>query len=119
MNNRGYVDYVVDILSSFEHTKFRKMFGGYGIYKDEIFYGIISDGILYFKVDDSNRSMYESYGSKPLSFETKNKKQIVMSYWEVPADILENRNNLTIWVQQAFDVAKKTKKVKRAKLKKV
>jgi len=113
MNNRGYVDYVVDVLSSFGNTKIRKMFGSYGVYKDNLFYCIISDDIVYFKVDDGNRSMFEAYGSKPLTFETKDKKQITMSYWEVPADILENRNELASWVQKACEAARRTRKVKR------
>jgi len=113
MNNREYIDYILDTLSSFDNTKSRKMFGGYGIYKDDVFFGIISDGILYFKVDDSNRSMYELYGSKQFTYERKDRKKIAMSYWEVPADILENRNELALWAQKAYEAARRTKKVKR------
>lgn len=110
MNNREYIDYILDILSSFNGIKFRKMFGGYGIYKDNIFFGIISDDILYFKVDESNRSMYELRGSKQFTYERKDRKKIAMSYWEVPADILENRNELALWTQNAFETARRVKK---------
>jgi len=32
------------------------MFGGVGIYCGDLFFGLIDDDTLYFKVDDSNRS---------------------------------------------------------------
>ncbi len=80
MLNNQYIDYVLDLLSPLGNIKARKMFGGYGIYKDSIFFAIIIENILYFKVGDGNRSQYESYGSKPFSYEGKAKKMVTMSY---------------------------------------
>lgn len=89
------------------------MFGGYGFYKDGIFFAIIIDNILYFKVDGQNQSAYETHDSKPFSYEGKNKKMVTMSYWEVPVDILENHEQLPLWVNAAVQAAKraKTKKI--------
>jgi len=111
-NNNQYVDYLLDTVSSLQlgAIKARKMFGGYGIYLNGIFFAIIIDNILYFKVGDSNRPIYEQYGSKPFSYAGKNNKVIVMSYWQVPADILENREKLTVWVKKSVEIARLTKK---------
>ena len=86
------------------------MFGSYGIYKDGVFFAIVSDDILYFKINDSIRSMYEAYGSQPFSYEGKSGKSITMSYWEVPADILENHTKLAQWVEKSVSITKNTQK---------
>ncbi len=110
MPHNQYIDYVLDLLSPLGNIKARKMFGGYGIYKDNIFFALIIDNILYFKVGADNQYRYESYGSKPFSYEGKNKKMVTMSYWELPMDILEDNTKLAQWVQQAVEDAIKAKK---------
>lgn len=111
MKNNDYAYYVLDLLEPLGNIKSRKMFGGFGIYKSDIFFALIIDNILYFKVDESNRSQYESLDSKPFSYEGKNGKMISMSYWEVPIDILENNSKLTQWVELAVKAAIKSKKL--------
>jgi DNA transformation protein len=110
MKNNDYACYVLDLLEPLGNIKSRKMFGGFGIYKGGIFFALIIDNILYFKVDESNRLQYESLDSKPFSYEGKNKKMITLSYWEVPIDILENNSKLAQWVEQAVKAAIKAKK---------
>ena len=121
MKNSQYIDYVLDALLSLQlgSMKVRKMFGGYGIYQDGIFFALIANNILYFKVDDSNRLMYESHGSKPFSYAGKNNTTVIMSYWEVPADILENHNTLIEWVKKAVEVARLAKKSVKPKVKSI
>jgi DNA transformation protein and related proteins len=121
MNNNRYIDYVLDTLFSLQlgNMKSRKMFGGYGIYQDGIFFALIANNILYFKVGDSNRLMYESHGSKPFSYAGKNNTIIVMSYWEVPADILESHNKLIEWVKKAVEAARQAKKSLKPKAKSI
>ena len=113
MQNNDYIDYVLDILEPFGNIRSRKMFGGYGIYKEDIFFALIIDGILRFKVDDTNRSDYEECGCEPFRYTGKKDKVVVMNYWEVPIDVLENRDLLEQWVDKALDVARRAKKSKK------
>lgn len=106
MSNGGYVDYILDSLSPLENIKSRKMFGGYGIYQDSVFFALIIDDTLYFKIGDVNRSDYEAYNSKPFSYIGKNGKRIAMSYWEVPVDVLENHDTLARWVEKSVIAAR-------------
>lgn len=110
MAQNHFIDHVLDLLSPFGTIKARKMFGGYGIYKDSIFFAIIINNVLYFKVGDENKTHYEALGSKPFTYEGKNKKMVTMSYWELPMDILEDSNELAEWVRQAVADAVKAKK---------
>jgi DNA transformation protein len=79
------------------------MFGGAGLYFEDLFFGIIADDVLYFKVDDSNRADYEAEGMGP--FKPFPDKIEVMQYYEVPIDVLENKNTLREWAEKAVIVA--------------
>ena len=112
MKKNQYVEHILDLLEPFGGIKARAMFGGHGIYKDGIFFALIIDNLLYFKVDDTRRANYEKHGSKPFTYERKDKKSIAMSYWEVPIEILEDRDELEIWVDVAVKAAQRARKAK-------
>ena len=115
MMKSDFVDYVVyDLLSGVEGVSARAMFGGHGVYKDGIFFAVLAEDELYFKVDDANRRDYEKAGSEPFTYEVSGrKKPVVMSYWKVPADVLEDRQALARWAEKSFLVARKLKRQKK------
>src|SRR5213083_2544298 len=58
--------FVVDQLSRVvPQLRARDMFGGVGIYAGQLFFALIADDTLYFKVDDSNRPEFERLGMRP------------------------------------------------------
>lgn len=105
----SYVAYILDTLQSLGTIRIRKMFGSYGLYKDNIFFALISDNILYFKINDHDKPLYQAHGSKPFSYTKKDGTCITMSYWEVPLDIIENRQKLALWINQAVKAAQQKK----------
>jgi len=76
------------------------MFGGACIYYGGMIFGLLADDVLYFKVDDSNKLDYVRAGMEP--FQPFDDKPMVMSYYEVPVDILENRELLAEWAKKAL-----------------
>lgn len=105
MSDKDFHDYIIyDVMSDISGVTSKRMFGGYGIYKDEILFAIISDGKLYFKVGEYNRADFEKAGSKPLMYSTKKKENIALSYWELPADIMEDKEQLKRWVSGSMYV---------------
>ena len=91
------------------------MFGGYGLYKDGIIFGLIADDELYFKADDGNRPDYEVRGSRAFTYEAKGNKRIAMSYWQLPEDVMEDADLLAEWVSKAVSASKRAKKKKSGK----
>ena len=86
------------------------MFGGVGIYSGELFFALLAEDTLYFKVDDSNRPDFESRGMGPfLPFGDDRDK---MQYYQVPAELLEDPDALRPWAEKSITVAatKKSKK---------
>ena len=70
------------------------MFGGIGIFKDELMFAKIGGDTFRLKVDESNQKQLEERGMKPFHSEKKKKG---MPYWEVPQDILEDRTEFAKW----------------------
>lgn len=103
------LDYVIDAMTPLGHARGRAMFGGWGIYLDGLIAGIIAWDTLYLKVDERNRADYEAAGSQPFRYEGKG-KPIAMSYWEVPAEILEDPERLREWVAQAHAASGRARK---------
>jgi DNA transformation protein len=83
------------------------MFGGYGLYQDEFFFGILIQGRLYFKTNDQTRMAYAERGMKAFVYE-KTRRIMTMTYFEVPPDVLENSETLVTWARLAVAVAAST-----------
>lgn len=98
-----YLEYVLDQLKTVGEVTYRKMFGGIGLYLMGKFFALIADDVLYFKVDDENRADYEAESMEP--FKPFDDKPMTMQYYEVPIDILENRDNLKPWANKAYAAA--------------
>lgn len=98
--SENFKEYVVDQLGKLGYVTVKKMFGGAGIYYDGLIFGLLADDILYFKVDDSNKSDYVTAGMKP--FKPFEDKPMLMPYYEVPVDILENREQLAECAKKAL-----------------
>jgi DNA transformation protein len=101
-----FVEHVCDLLAPLGTVRPKSMFGGYGIYVDEAFCAIVADDTLYFKVDDGNRPDYEALGAGP--FKPFEGKQMVMSYHEVPAQVMDDRRAMVEWGRRAIEAAQRS-----------
>ena len=100
-------DYVLDQLRRVAPVTAKSMFGGVGIYSRGLFFALIADDVLYFKVDATTRKAYEERGSQAFNPFGKG----TMGYYALPEDILEDAEELRDWMRGALAVAK-TKKEK-------
>ena len=97
-----YLAYVVDQFAPFAKLATRRMFGGMGLYWDELFIGLIDDDVLFLKVDDSNRDQYIARGCK--AFQPMPDVSS-MNYYQVPEDVLEDSDELKHWARQSHAIA--------------
>ncbi|HUE97532.1 MAG TPA: TfoX/Sxy family protein [Longimicrobiaceae bacterium] len=105
--SREFREFALDQLERIVPVTSRGMFGGVGIYSGGIFFALIDDDRLFFKVDDSNRGDFEALGMgpfRPFGDDTK-----PMQYYEVPGDLLEDHERLGPWIEKAVEVAKRAK----------
>jgi len=99
--------FVLDQLQGLEVLP-RSMFGGTGLYNGQDFFGIIAADVLYLKVDDSNRGMFEMAGMKP--FKPYPGRSGTMKYYAVPLDVLESAVELERWARAAIGASRRAKK---------
>jgi DNA transformation protein len=94
----------------------RPMFGGHGLYLDDLFFGLIAYDKVYLKTDEQNRGDFVKGKAKPFSFESARKGLVVTSYWQCPDTVMKDSRKLRQWIGKALDAArrKKTAKPKRA-----
>ena len=97
-------DFVLEQLAAAGQVTSRSMFGGIGLYLEGLFFALIDDDTLYFKVDDSNRARYEKAGSKPFC-PFPDRPDQPMGYWQVPAEVLEDSEELARWARESMGIA--------------
>ena len=107
--NQDYLNFINDQLSMLSDYETKNMFGGVGFFMDGLMFAMIGKGKFMLKVDDSNRSDYESKGMKAFMSSAKKKG---MPYYEVPLEILEDKDELTIWATKSIAVAREAAKNK-------
>jgi DNA transformation protein and related proteins len=81
----------------------RSMFGGVGIYSGQLFFALIADDVLYFKVDESTRPDFEARGMGP--FRPFGDEGGTMKYYQLPEDLLEDPEALRPWAEKAVAIA--------------
>jgi len=76
----------------------RAMFGGHGLYRDGAFFGILSKGRFYLRTSPRTRKDFLERGMNPFR---PNARQTLRSYYEVPPDVLEDRETLRRWAERS------------------
>jgi len=101
-NSKSFPAFVLDQLSGLTVTP-RVMFGGIGLYSEDLFFGIIARDTLFLKVDDSNRARFVKAGMQP--FDPSGDGAGTMKYYAVPLEVLESAVELERWTRGAIQVA--------------
>ena len=96
--------YILDQLAGVKDLRSRRMFGGVGLYSGELFFGLIDDDALYFKTDASNNAPYIAR-NMPRFMPFPDRPEAVMAYHQVPADIIDDNEELAGWARKSVAVA--------------
>lgn len=105
------LDTLLPRLAPLGEPRSRPMFGGWGIYIDDVFMGLIAGDTLYFKVDDGNRADYEAAGARPFTF-TSRGQRVETSYWNVPPRVFADPDLLQQWATRAMAAAQRKRAAK-------
>jgi DNA transformation protein len=106
-NDESFKDFLLDQLHELDDVEARRMFGGFGLYRDETFFGIVHKGKLFFKIDESSVGEYRKRKMKPFR---SNAKQTLKSYYQVPADVIEDADALREWAVKAVGCQRRNSK---------
>ncbi|HBC58106.1 MAG TPA: competence protein TfoX [Gammaproteobacteria bacterium] len=95
--------HIIEQLSQLGPIRHRNMFGGVGLYFEELFFGLIVEDGLFLKVDETNRHDFEAVGmAQFIPFKDRPTK---MNFYQIPEEVLEDVKELRVWVNKSLEVA--------------
>lgn len=103
--SQEYLDFIKEVLEPFGPVHSRRMFGGAGVFRDKLMFGLIDDEQLYLKTDDRNRPDFEAENCPPFTYVAKGEQRVLMSYSLVPERLYDEPEELAEWARKAFDAA--------------
>lgn len=83
----------------------KRLFGGAALVMEDVQFGFVMKGSLYLRVDDPGRAVFEARGAAPFVYLGGSKAVTVASYYEAPAEILEDPEDLRDWAAKAHRAA--------------
>ena len=104
-----FLNYVLEQLAGLGGVRARRMFGGVGLYCEELFFALVDDDVLYLRVNDDNRPDYAARGMRQFR-PNADRPQLAMSYYEVPAEVLEDPAQLVDWAERSVAAARAPKR---------
>lgn len=110
-----YKEFLAEQLERLGPVRFRGMFGGAGVYLDDLMFGLIFDETLYFKVDDRNRADYEAEEKGPFTYEMSDGTTGALHYYEVPERLYDDPDELVQWARKAMEVMRAARAEKLAR----
>ncbi len=112
-----YKAFLEELFEPLGPIKTKSMFGVDGVFirlpDGDLMFGLVASETLYLKVDDTNRIDFQEEDKRPFVFETKNGKQDVASYYELPEALYDEPDIFMDWAKKALDVALRARKPKK------
>ena len=107
-----YITFLHELFAQFGVIKVRKMFGGYGVYHENLMFALVADQQIYFKADDTSKDEFISKQLPAFEYQ-KGNKTITMSYYLAPEEIYDDAEEAAHWANLAYSAALRAKPVKR------
>lgn len=103
-----FLAHALELLAPLGRVTARRMFGGYGLYCDAVFFGIVLDGTLYLKTDDRNRAEFERAGSEIFSYSRRGKRA-TLNFYRAPEEAMDTPHLMLPWGRSALAAALRTR----------
>lgn len=107
-----FVDFLLDTLAVLGPVRARRMFGGHGIYHDDLMFGLVADDVLYLKADAKSAPDFVARDLEPFEY-VKKGKSMKMSYYRAPEEIYDDPDEARHWASLAFAAAQRARKPKK------
>ena len=104
ISENEFMTYLLELLEPLGSVEAKTMFGGFGIYRHGLMFGLVSQDTFFLKADDENRADFEGRGLPRFTYQRKD-KELSMSYYHAPPEAMDNAEALCKWAQKAYDAA--------------
>src|ERR1700753_3969792 len=111
-------EFLIDLFSDFGPVTIRPMVSRFGVSVDGVNFAMALRAGLYFRADEVTIPQFEAEGSKPFQYQTRAKTVMVNSYWQLPARLFDDPQELSGWARAALGAARRAAVKKRPKARK-
>jgi DNA transformation protein len=108
-------DFLIDLFADFGPVTIRPMFSGFGISADGVNFAMSLRAGLFFRADAQTIPRFQAEGSKPFQYQTSKRSVTVASYWQLPARLFDDPDELAEWARAALGAAQRAALKKRPK----
>ena len=103
----GFAEFLREQLAPLGRVTMRRMFGKTGVFCDGVMFGMVTDNMLYLRVDDHNRAAFqEAEAFPPLNY-AKRGHTIDLSFWRAPERLFDEPDELVAWARAALEAARR------------
>jgi DNA transformation protein len=110
-------EFIRELFAPFGPVTVKRMFGGAGIWSDGLMFGLVFDGAIFLKVNETSIPEFEREGSRPFVYTRAKSRGRVgrasLSYWRLPERLYDDPEELAVWANRAFAIAQSKKQAPR------
>lgn len=100
-----FATYCSELLATAGAVRSRRMFGGYGLYVDEVFVALIAGETLYLKVDAQTQPRFEEAGGQRFEYTARGEQRHSLGFWTVPPEAMDSPRLMQPWARLALEAA--------------
>ena len=114
---KGGPDRFDDLFAPFGKIVVRRMFGGEGLYRDNVMFAIVFGERIYLKTNEEGRQAFIAEGATPFVYPMKKGDITSHNYYALPDRLYDDPDELAEWARAAFTVARHSPAVRKKQLK--
>jgi DNA transformation protein len=101
----AFASYCAELLAPLGPVRVKRMFGGHGLYVDDLFIAIVVGETLYLKTDDTSAPRFQAAGGQAFTYAAKGNRIISMKYWSPPVEAMDSPSAMRPWGELALKAA--------------
>jgi len=103
----SFAEFLREQLAPLGRVTMRRMFGKTGVFCDGVMFGMVTDNMLYLRVDEVNEQAFEEARSAPPLAYEKAGSTIELSFWRAPERLFDEPDELVAWARFALAAARR------------
>ena len=101
----GLIEHLRELSEPLHGVSFRKMFGGWGLFRDGRMFALVIEDAVYIKSDTVSDPIFEAEGLDPFTYEGKDGKPRSFGYRRLPESALDEPEEFAIWARRGMEAA--------------
>lgn len=109
-----FVDHLKDVFRLFGPFAAKRMFSGYGLFRDGLMFGLVVRDTLYLKADAQSAPQFTQLNLAQFEYQRQG-KATKLSYYTAPEAVMEDAADAARWARLGFEAALRAEAAKAAK----